>query len=89
MPYGLLESMGGTTAPRALLAACFQTWRPEDGIPKAHLSSQVPDGPIGAHADWVEPNDAEALLEAKSKDRALLQLRAELEWRGIVEQGCR
>ena len=92
---------GETTDTRALLAACFQTWRPADGIPKVHLSSQLPGGRTGAHADWVEPGDAEALLaavppcpfdcmlEAKNKDRALLRLRAELQRRGIVEQGRR
>ena len=30
-----------------LIARCFSTWRAEDGIPKIHLSSQVPHGPTG------------------------------------------
>jgi UV DNA damage endonuclease len=80
-----------------VLPAIFATWKPEDGRPKVHLSSQAPDGPLGAHADFVEVSDAlaffevlppqpfDCMLEAKQKDRAVLKLRAALRRRGIVE----
>ena len=85
-------------APLAdVLPEIFATWRPEDGRPKVHLSSQAPHCRPGAHADFIEVADALALfavvpsqpfdcmLEAKQKDRALLTLRASLRKRGIVE----
>ena len=71
--------------------------KPEDGRPKVHLSSQAPDGPPGAHADFIDVADAlaffaaappqpfDCMLEAKQKDRALLKLRASLRKRGVVE----
>jgi UV DNA damage endonuclease len=82
-----------------LIERCFDTWGADDGVPKVHLSSQEAGGRPGAHADWVDPADAEALLraaparpfdcmlEAKAKDRALRQLRFDLSRRGIVETG--
>jgi UV DNA damage endonuclease len=86
------------SAPLAdVLPAIFATWQPEDGRPKVHLSSQAPDGPAGAHADFVAVTDALALfkgipqhpfdcmLEAKKKDRTVLKLRTALRRRGIVE----
>ena len=85
-------------APLAeVLPAIFATWRPEDGRPKVHLSSQASNGPRGAHADYVDVADAlaffevvplqpfDCMLEAKQKDRALLRLRAALRRRGVVE----
>jgi UV DNA damage endonuclease len=80
-----------------VLPAIFATWKPADGRPKVHLSSQAAGAPPGAHADFIDPADALALLkvvppqpfdcmlEAKQKDRALLKLRTELRRRGIVE----
>lgn len=80
-----------------VLPAIFETWRPTDGRPKVHLSSQAARGPSGAHADFIDPKDAlaffkvvparefDCMLEAKEKDRALLKLRADLRRRGIVE----
>jgi UV DNA damage endonuclease len=80
-----------------VLPAIFATWKPADGRPKVHLSSQAAGGPPGAHANFIDPADALALfeiapaqpfdcmLEAKQKDRALLKLRADLRRRGIVE----
>jgi len=62
-----------------------------------HLSSQSADGPIGAHAEFVDVADAlaffgvtpsqpfDCMLEAKQKDRAVLKLRAELRRRGVIE----
>jgi UV DNA damage endonuclease len=80
-----------------VLPAIFATWKPEDGRPKLHLSSQAADGPPGAHARYVRAADAlavfaicpdapfDCMLEAKEKDRALLKLRADLQRKGIVE----
>ena len=82
---------------RDVLDEVFATWRPEDGRPKVHLSSQAADGPPGAHADFVDVRDLEAfldvapaapfdcMLEAKQKDLAVLRLRDDLRGRGIVE----
>ena len=80
-----------------VLPAIFATWKPEDGRPKLHLSSQAAAGPPGAHAPYVRAADAVALfavcpdapfdcmLEAKEKDRALLKLRADLRRKGVIE----
>lgn len=85
-------------APLAeVLPAIFATWKPEDGRPKVHLSSQAPDSRPGAHADYINVADAlaffaaapplpfDCMLEAKQKDRALLELRAALRRRGVAE----
>ncbi len=81
---------GSTTDDAELIARCFATWRERDGIPKIHLSSQVPGGPVGKHDDWIDPNDLEhflavapdrpfdCMLEAKRKDQALFKLRRDL-----------
>lgn len=73
-----------------LIARVFATWRPEDGVPKVHLSSQAPGGRVGHHAEYVEPADLAAflehapdrpfdlMLEAKKKDLALLRFREQL-----------
>ena len=89
-------------APLAeVLPAIFATWRPEDGRPKVHLSSQAAYGPPGAHADYVDLADAlaffelipprpfDCMLEAKQKDRALLKLRAALRGCGVAETDVR
>ena len=80
-----------------VLPAIFSSWRPEDGPPKVHLSSQAADAPPGAHADFIDVRDAlaffaanppqpfDCMLEAKQKDRALLKLRHELKAHAIVE----
>jgi UV DNA damage endonuclease len=84
-----------------VLPAIFDTWTTKDGPPKVHLSSQSSDGPVGAHADFVDPADAlaffavtppqpfDCMLEAKEKDRALLKLRAQLRTRGVIEAALR
>jgi UV DNA damage endonuclease len=80
-----------------ILPAIFATWKPEDGRPKVHLSSQATGGPPGAHADFIDVADArgffavlpaqpfDCMLEAKQKDRAVLRLRTALRRHGIVE----
>ncbi len=80
-----------------VLPEIFSTWTASDGRPKIHLSSQAAGGPVGAHADYVDPADMmsflrlappspfDCMLEAKQKERAVLRLRNELAARGIVE----
>ena len=80
-----------------VLPAIFETWKPEDGRPKLHLSSQAADSAPGAHARYVRAADAlamfavcpdapfDCMLEAKEKDRALLKLRRELRRSGVIE----
>jgi UV DNA damage endonuclease len=80
-----------------LLPRIFDTWTAADGRPKVHMSSQAEGKLPGAHADYVSVGDVEAflavappvpfdcMLEAKQKERALLQLRDELRHRHIVE----
>jgi UV DNA damage endonuclease len=80
-----------------VLPAIFETWGPADGRPKIHLSTQAANAPAGAHAAFVDVDDAlacfgalpdrpfDCMLEAKEKDRALIRLRADLRARGIVE----
>ncbi len=86
---------GDATDEADLIARCFATCRERDGIPKMHLSSQVPGGPVGKHADWVDPSDLRAfltfapegpfdcMLEAKRKDQALFKLREDLSPAGV------
>lgn len=86
---------------KEVLPAIFRTWKPTDGRAKVHLSSQAAGGPVGAHADFIEPDDAlaffaavpkkpfDCMLEAKEKDRALLQLRSDLRDRGVAELDLR
>jgi UV DNA damage endonuclease len=80
-----------------VLRDVFDTWKPQDGRPKLHLSSQATGCARGAHANFVSADDAEALLavtpnapfdcmlEAKQKDLALRQLRDDLARRNIFE----
>jgi UV DNA damage endonuclease len=80
-----------------VLPRVFETWKPVDGRPKVHLSSQASGGPPGAHADDIRLRDAlaffdvlppppfDCMLEAKGKDRALLKLRVALRKRGVLE----
>lgn len=88
----------GPGLPRDLIAMCFSTWSAADGFPKIHISTQAAHAPVGAHADWVSPDDVlrfmdesprvpfDCMLEAKEKDRALLRLRRELAARGVSEE---
>ena len=82
---------------REVIVDVMDTWGERDGIPKMHLSTQAADGPAGAHADFVDVADLVAfvehtpsrpfdcMLEAKQKDRALLQLRRQMAVRGLRE----
>ena len=73
------------------MARCFATWQGErDGLPKVHFSSPQRGGRLGAHADWVDPEefarflrmapptDFDCMLEAKKKDLALFRLRRDM-----------
>jgi UV DNA damage endonuclease len=80
---------GGLTLAGALDLA-LPTWSQTRGRPKLHLSSQDPDKQPGAHAYLVRPEDWEGLLaaldgreadvmvEAKGKERALAPLGVEV-----------
>ncbi len=73
-----------------LIARCFASWRPDDGIPKVHLSSQSEEGRSGHHSDYLDPADFahflevapdapfDLMVEAKQKDLALLQFREQV-----------
>jgi UV DNA damage endonuclease len=93
---------GGAASPaaaRRIVAECFDTWRPADGVPKVHLSSQARGARRGRHGDWVRPADVlaflaiapprpfDGMLEAKKKDLALFRLRRALARAGVVEHG--
>jgi UV DNA damage endonuclease len=83
--------------PRAeLLSTAARTWHALGLRPKHHVASQRRGGRPGAHARRISDaalrgvlddlrDDADLMLEAKDKDLALLQLRAALARRGIVE----
>jgi UV DNA damage endonuclease len=84
-------------AVRDVLVDLFDTWTAVDGRPKIHLSTQASGAPLGAHAPFVDVRDLlafmevappvpfDCMLEAKEKDRALLNLRDDLGVHGIVE----
>ena len=81
---------------RAWLEAAFATWKPRDGPPKIHFSSQAPGQRPGAHAQTVDPDEFvdflaqapprpfDCMLEAKEKERALLLLRQQLAERPLL-----
>ena len=81
---------GNLTLEEALDVA-LPTWEPRGVRPKLHLSSQDPDKRPGAHAYSVDPRDWQALLaaldgrdadvmvEAKGKERALAPLGVKIE----------
>jgi UV DNA damage endonuclease len=81
---------GKLTLEEALDLA-MPTWAPRGIRPKLHLSSQDPDKRPGAHAysvdceDWqallaaLDGRDADVMVEAKGKERALASLSAEIE----------
>jgi UV DNA damage endonuclease len=81
---------GNLTLEEALDLA-LPTWAPRGIRPKLHLSSQDPDKRPGAHAysvdcgDWqallaaLDGRDADVMVEAKDKERALATLSAEIE----------
>ena len=73
-----------------LLQACFATWGPADGPPDTHFSTQDAAKQAGAHGWGIDgaefarfaadtgPKAVDCMLEAKGKERALLQLRQDL-----------
>jgi UV DNA damage endonuclease len=81
---------GNLTLEEALDVA-LPTWDPRGVRPKLHLSSQDPDKRPGAHAysvdcrDWqallaaLDDRDADVMVEAKGKERALASLNVEIE----------
>jgi UV DNA damage endonuclease len=81
---------GSLTLEEALDVA-LPTWEPRGARPKLHLSSQDPDKRPGAHAysvdcrDWqallaaLDGRDADVMVEAKGKERALASLSVEIE----------
>lgn len=80
-----LLNNGESAAQAALLAA--KTWQKEDGVFMVDFSEQAKDKRSGAHADYVNKRTFEEFLhqtenikkdimiEAKSKEKALLRLR--------------
>jgi UV DNA damage endonuclease len=80
---------GNLTLEEALDVA-LPTWEPRWARPKLHLSSQDPDKRPGAHAhsvegrDWqallaaLDGRDADVMVEAKGKERALASLGVEI-----------
>lgn len=90
-----------TPTLRAALDAAFATWRPQDGPPKVHFSSQALTLRPGAHAEHADPAEFRAfldiapeqpfdcMLETKGKDRSLFALRAALASHGVSETGDR
>jgi UV DNA damage endonuclease len=79
-----------------IMAEVVATWRPEDGPPKVHFSSQDPEKRPGAHAYWLDPEEflrfaegmngltVDVMAECKGKDLALRRLRAELGWESLA-----
>jgi UV DNA damage endonuclease len=75
-----------------LLPRIFRTWDHLDYIPKIHISSPKNEKEFRSHADFVDPEfilpfikllkeigeDVDFMIEAKSKDQALLKLVADL-----------
>lgn len=73
-----------------LLDHVYSTWSTSDGPPKLHYSAQKQLARIGAHANTINAgdfirfletlpkHDVDIMLEAKSKDKALLKLRKSL-----------
>jgi UV DNA damage endonuclease len=81
----------GNLALEEALDAALPTWEPRSARPKLHLSSQDPDKRPGAHAysvdsrDWqalleaADDRDADVMVEAKGKERALASVGVEIE----------
>ena len=71
-----------------LLRRVFETWKPEDGPPKVHFSSQDPEKRPGAHGYWIAgdelerflehsaalPTDFDIMFESKGKDLSLVEM---------------
>jgi len=83
-------SQTGRPPTKKLLARVFESWLRSDGPPELHYSTQKTGSRAGTHSNMVDPQDfvrflqllprtnIDIMLEAKSKDLALLSLRREL-----------
>ena len=81
---------GVRVSENRLLDRVYSTWSIGDGPPKLHYSTQRQAARTGAHADMINARefnrflrtlprqDVDVMLEAKSKDKALLELRRTL-----------
>ena len=94
--HDLIHS-GRDDGPKRWLRDVFATWKPEDGTPKVHYSSQAEGGRTGHHSDFIPPDEFarylemtprdvpfDCMLECKKKDMALFQLRTDLAARGVL-----
>ncbi|MFB5660252.1 UV DNA damage repair endonuclease UvsE [Alteribacillus sp. HJP-4] len=75
-----------------VLPKFFSTWKNQPFLPKVHVSSPKSEEVYRSHADYVDPNfilpflrklkelnqDVDVMVEAKMKDKAVLQLVEEL-----------
>jgi UV DNA damage endonuclease len=61
--HAVLPGAWGEAGCGELLERVFETWRPEDGPPKMHFSSQDPDKRAGAHAYGVDGGELERFLD--------------------------
>jgi len=85
----------GRGSNSAVMERALETWSGHDGRPELHYSTQKVGTRTGAHADMIDANDfvhfisllprraVDVMLEAKTKDKALLKLRRDL--RGLYE----
>ena len=85
----------GCVPNSAVMERAFETWSGHDGRPELHYSTQKLGARTGAHANMIDANDfvqfmsllphraVDVMLEAKAKDKALLNLRRDL--RGLYE----
>jgi UV DNA damage endonuclease len=77
----------------AVMRTALATWSPQDGRPELHYSAQRPGARNGAHADMIDTKGfmrfidllpsrrVDVMLEAKAKEKALLELRKDLQGR--------
>lgn len=75
---------------KRLLTRIYERWSRSDGRPEVHYSTQRAGSRVGSHADMISTKgfmqfiqllpavDVDVMLEAKSKDMALLSLRSKL-----------
>jgi UV DNA damage repair endonuclease len=94
--YTVLSATRLAVLYRPWLEAAFATWKPQDGSPKVHFSSQAPGQRPGAPVRLVDPDEFVAfleqtpprpfdcMLEAKDKDKALFLLREQLAERRLL-----
>ena len=89
---------GRDDGPSRWLPDVFATWKPQDGAPKVHFSSQAVGGRPGTHSDFIDLDEFiryldattttppfDCMLECKQKDKALFRLREGLAMRSLGE----